>query len=126
MKLDHIAIIASDYQKALAFYGILGFQEIERVKRPFDIMGMLECDGVWIELFEKAAPARLTEPEALAPKRNRNRGNTHRPARQTIYLFEGPGWTAHRNQGGIAEEIINSICQLFFLTSTAQSAKIRL
>ena len=65
MKLDHIAIIASDYQKALAFYGILGFQEIERVKRPFDIMGMLECDGVWIELFEKAAPARLTEPEAL-------------------------------------------------------------
>ena len=36
MKLDHIAIIASDYQKALAFYGILGFQEIERVKRPFD------------------------------------------------------------------------------------------
>ena len=28
-------------------------------------MGMLECDGVWIELFEKAAPARLTEPEAL-------------------------------------------------------------
>lgn len=60
MKLDHIAIIASDYQKALAFYGILGFQEIERVKRPFDIMGMLECDGVWIELFEKAAPARLT------------------------------------------------------------------
>ena len=65
MKLDHIAIIASDYQKALAFYGILGFQEIERGKRPFDIMGMLECDGVWIELFEKAAPARLTEPEAL-------------------------------------------------------------
>ena len=65
MKLDHIAIIASDYQKALAFYGILGFQEIERVKRQFDIMGMLECDGVWIELFEKAAPARLTEPEAL-------------------------------------------------------------
>ena len=65
MKLDHIAIIASDYQKALAFYGILGFQEIERVKRPFDSMGMLECDGVWIELFEKAAPARLTEPEAL-------------------------------------------------------------
>ncbi len=145
MKLDHIAIIASDYQKALAFYGILGFQEIERVKRPFDIMGMLECDGVWIELFEKAAPARLTEPEALGlrhiafatddldkkleqlhPKRNRNRGNTHRPARQTIYLFEGPGWTAHRNQGGIAEEIINSICQLFFLTSAAQSAKIRL
>ena len=49
----------------MAFYGILGFQEIERVKRPFDIMGMLECDGVWIELFEKAAPARLTEPEAL-------------------------------------------------------------
>ena len=65
MKLDHIEIIASDYQKALAFYGILGFQEIERVNRPFDIMGMLECDGVWIELFEKAAPARLTEPEAL-------------------------------------------------------------
>ena len=65
MKLDHIAIIASDYQKALAFYGILGFQEVERVKRPFDIMGMLECDGVWVELFEKAAPARLTEPEAL-------------------------------------------------------------
>ena len=66
MKLDHIAIIASDYQKALAFYGILGFQEIERVKRPFDIMGMLECDGVWIELFEKkTAPARPSEPEAL-------------------------------------------------------------
>lgn len=39
MKLDHIAIIASDYQKALAFYGILGFQEIERDKRPFDIHG---------------------------------------------------------------------------------------
>lgn len=110
MKLDHIAIIASDYQKALAFYGILGFQEIERVKRPFDIMGMLECDGVWIELFEKAAPARLTEPEALGLR----------------HIFEGPGWTAHRNQGGIAEEIINSICQLFFLTSAAQSAKIRL
>ena len=46
MKLDHVAIITSDYQKALTFYGLLGFTEIERVKRPFDI-------------------ARLTEPEAL-------------------------------------------------------------
>lgn len=65
MKLNHIAIIVSDYPRALKFYSILGFQEIEYYDRGFDILGMLEHNGIVLEVFEKSAPARITNPEAL-------------------------------------------------------------
>lgn len=65
MKLNHIAIIVSDYSQALAFYELLGFHETERHDRGFDILGMLEQGGIVLEIFEKNAPARVTNPEAL-------------------------------------------------------------
>lgn len=67
-KQHHIAIIASDYEKARAFYvDKLGFSLIREVYRP-------ERGGLWmlrqgdtvLELFIKPnAPERITNPEAL-------------------------------------------------------------
>ena len=68
MKLNdmhHVAIIASDYERSLHFYGLLGFEEEERTIRPKDIMGMLKCGDVRIELFGRPdAPIRPSAPEA--------------------------------------------------------------
>ena len=65
----HIAIIASDYQKAKEFYvEKLGFELFREVYRPEvpDHLWMLRQGNVVLELFIKPnAPQRVTQPEAL-------------------------------------------------------------
>ena len=65
----HIAIIASDYQKAREFYvEKLGFELFREVYRPEvpDHLWMLRQGNVVLELFIKPnAPQRVTQPEAL-------------------------------------------------------------
>ena len=68
-KAHHIAIIASDYQKAKEFYvEKLGFELFREVYRPEvpDHLWMLRQGNVVLELFIKPnAPQRVTQPEAL-------------------------------------------------------------
>ena len=65
----HIAIIASDYDKAREFYvDKLGFRLIREAYRPAqdDYLRMLRRGDTVLELFIKPdAPARVTDPEAL-------------------------------------------------------------
>ena len=65
----HIAIIASDEQKALDFYvNKLGFSIEKETWRPVqgDCLRMLRLGDTVIELFiHPNAPQRVTEPEAL-------------------------------------------------------------
>ena len=65
----HIAIIASDYDKAREFYvDKLGFRLIREAYRPAqdDYLRMLRKGETVLELFIKPdAPARVTDPEAL-------------------------------------------------------------
>ena len=67
-KQHHIAVIASDYQKAKEFYiDKLGFQLIREVYRPEvgDYLRMLQQGDTCLELFVKpSAPERVTNPEA--------------------------------------------------------------
>ena len=67
--IHHIAIIASDYDKAKEFYvDKLGFKvkrEVERKEREDFIIFLDAGDNIEIELFiEKNPPKRVTRPEA--------------------------------------------------------------
>ena len=67
--IHHIAIIASDYDKAKDFYvDKLGFKvkrEVERKEREDFIIFLDAGDNIEIELFiEKNPPERVTRPEA--------------------------------------------------------------
>lgn len=67
--IHHIAIIASDYDKAKEFYvDKLGFKvkrEVERKEREDFIIFLDAGDNIEIELFiEKNPPERVTRPEA--------------------------------------------------------------
>ena len=67
--IHHIAIIASDYNKAKDFYvNKLGFKvkrEVERKEREDFIIFLDAGDNIEIELFiEKNPPKRVTRPEA--------------------------------------------------------------
>ena len=67
--IHHIAIIASDYNKAKDFYvnklGLKINREVERKEREDFIIFLDAGDNIEIELFiEKNPPKRLTRPEA--------------------------------------------------------------
>ena len=67
--IHHIAVIASDYDKAKEFYvDKLGFKvkrEVERKEREDFIIFLDAGDNIEIELFiEKNPPKRVTRPEA--------------------------------------------------------------
>ena len=67
--IHHIAVIASDYDKAKEFYvDKLGFKvkrEVERKEREDFIIFLDGGENIEIELFiEKNPPKRLTRPEA--------------------------------------------------------------
>ena len=67
--IHHIAVIASDYDKAKEFYvDKLGFKvkrEVERKEREDFIIFLDAGDNIEIELFiEKNPPERVTRPEA--------------------------------------------------------------
>ena len=68
-KSHHIAIICSDREKSLDFYGNkLGFEVIRLVERPQqnDILVMMKSGDVVLELFIKPdAPQRVNNPEAM-------------------------------------------------------------
>ena len=68
-KTHHVAIICSNYEKAIDFYvKKLGFCLIREVNRPQqqDMLIMLESGQIVLELFTKPdAPARVDNPEAL-------------------------------------------------------------
>ena len=68
-KQHHIAIIASDWDKAREFYiDKLGFEMFREVYRPEadDYLRLLRQGDTVLELFIKAdAPARVNNPEAL-------------------------------------------------------------
>lgn len=68
-KTHHVAIICSNYEKAIDFYvKKLGFCMIREVNRPQqqDMLIMLESGQIVLELFIKSnAPARVDAPEAM-------------------------------------------------------------
>lgn len=68
-KTHHVAIICSNYEKAIDFYvKKLGFCLIREVNRPQqqDRLIMLESGQIVLELFIKSnAPARVDDPEAM-------------------------------------------------------------
>ena len=68
-KTHHVAIICSNYEKAIDFYvKKLGFCMIREVNRPQqqDMLIMLESGQIVLELFIKSnVPARVDAPEAM-------------------------------------------------------------
>lgn len=62
--LDHIALIISS-EKSLKFYEKLGFREIKRIRRSYDIVVFMEYGSVVLEIFiDPNHPERISEPEA--------------------------------------------------------------
>lgn len=63
--LDHIAIICSSEQ-SIDFYKHLGFEEISRDDRGYDILIFLKGYGVLLEMFvDPNHPERVDRPEAM-------------------------------------------------------------
>jgi len=63
-ELHHIAIIVSS-EKSIEFYSKLGFKEIERIDRGYDVIVMME-GACPLEIFiDPNHPARVNYPEAL-------------------------------------------------------------
>lgn len=64
MELDHIALIVS-CEDNLRFYEKLGFKKTKRIKRSYDTIVFMECDGIVLEVFvDSNHPERLEQPEA--------------------------------------------------------------
>lgn len=64
MELHHIAIIVST-EKSIEFYSRLGFREISRVDRGYDIIVMMEGPCLLEIYIDPTQPARVYRPEAL-------------------------------------------------------------
>ena len=64
MELHHIAIIVST-EKSIEFYSRLGFHEISRVDRGYDIIVMMEGPCLLEIYIDPTHPARVNQPEAL-------------------------------------------------------------
>lgn len=63
--LHHIAIIAST-EASIDFYKRLGFKEVSRTDRGYDILVFLSGYGVTLEIFiDSTHPPRVDLPEAL-------------------------------------------------------------
>lgn len=63
MVLDHIAVIVSK-EEYLRFYEKLGFKETARFIRSYDIVVIMECDGIVLEVFvDPNHPERVSRPE---------------------------------------------------------------
>lgn len=63
--VHHFAIIASS-EESIYFYMQLGFREIYRSKRKYDVAVLLEGYGIQIEMFiDPNHPERATNPENL-------------------------------------------------------------
>ena len=63
--IKHFAVIVSE-EKSVEFYKCLGFKEIFRTKRDYDIVVMLEGHGITVMLFvDPKHPARAVNPENL-------------------------------------------------------------
>lgn len=66
--LHHIAILCSDKERSIHFYGVLGFHLLACHARPErgDKIVMMEGHGMVLELFiDPKHPARVTNPEAM-------------------------------------------------------------
>ena len=65
--LHHVALIASDLDRSLAFYGALGFEEIDRNFREARGSWKVDLrhpDGIQLELFTFPGAPRRPSPEA--------------------------------------------------------------
>ena len=63
--LDHIAIICSSGQ-SIDFYKRIGFEEISREERGYDILIFLKGYGIVLEIFiDPTHPPRVDCPEAM-------------------------------------------------------------
>ena len=63
--LDHIAIICSS-ERSIDFYKNLGFEEVSREERGYDILVFLKGYGLVLEMFiDPTHPPRVDRPEAM-------------------------------------------------------------
>ena len=52
INIDHILIVVKDLEDTIKFYRHLGFTHIETIERPNDTVGVIEKDGLMIELMQ--------------------------------------------------------------------------
>ena len=61
----HLSIIVSS-EESIVFYTRLGFKEIKRIQRDFDIVVLMEGNGIVLELFvDPRHPKRAAAPENM-------------------------------------------------------------
>lgn len=63
-ELHHIAVIVSS-EKSIEFYGKLGFREIDRMDRGYDIIVMMEGPCLLEFYIDPTHPPRVNRPEAM-------------------------------------------------------------
>lgn len=63
-ELHHIAIIVSS-EESIGFYGKLGFREIDRMDRGYDIIVMMEGPCLLEFYIDPTHPPRVNRPEAM-------------------------------------------------------------
>ncbi len=70
---DHILIVVEDIEDTIRFYRYLGFTHVETINRPHDTIGLMEKDGLKLELMK------LPDGEEThrRPRRNSDIGFRH-------------------------------------------------
>jgi len=65
---DHILIVASDLERSIEFYTLIGFEHLETIQRPNDRVAVMRLGSVKIELMNlpegketRREPRRLTD-----------------------------------------------------------------
>lgn len=48
---DHILIVVKDLERSIEFYKLLGFEHVETIQRPNDMVGVMLADQTRIELM---------------------------------------------------------------------------
>jgi catechol 2,3-dioxygenase-like lactoylglutathione lyase family enzyme len=51
IEFDHILIVVKNLEKSIDFYKILGFDHLDTIQRPNDLLGIMRKNGIKLELM---------------------------------------------------------------------------
>ena len=64
---DHVLIVASDLERSIEFYALIGFEHLETIQRPNDRVAVMRLGGVKVEIMNlPEGEETLREPRKLS------------------------------------------------------------
>jgi catechol 2,3-dioxygenase-like lactoylglutathione lyase family enzyme len=73
INIDHILIVVKDLEDTISFYRHLGFNHVETINRPHDVVGVMRKDNFMLELMQLPAG----DETYRVPRKNSDIGFRH-------------------------------------------------